>query len=158
MLDSFFPAKYPEARLWRNLLGTGRSYTFSKPTFSTILSRLKKEGFIERTDSKRKAVWRITQKGLKYIKEEKLREPAKIKSAADGITRIIAFDIPEKERKKRRWIREALLELDFRPLQKSVWIGMSPLPEDFFEDLDLLSLRRHIHLFSIDKKGTIDAP
>jgi len=70
--------------------------------------------------------------------------------------RIVCFDIPEKERKKRRWIREELLSLEYQPLQKSVWVGFAPLPEDFFEDLDLLSLRDHIHLFSVGKKGTIE--
>ena len=152
MLDSFFPAKYPEARLWRNLLDLNSNYKFSRPTFSSILSQLKKEGFIERNGSRQKAVWRITKKGQEFINHRGI-EARPIK---DGVTRIVSFDIPEEHRKKRRWIREELLGLGYRPLQKSVWIGFSPLPEDFFEDLDLLSLRRHIHIFSVDKKGTIE--
>ena len=153
VLDGFFPAKYPEARLWRTLLNTKPDYIFSKPTFSVILSKLRKEGFVERVESKQKSKWHITEKGKMYLKRKR---DESFNPAKDGITRIIAFDIPEPHRKKRRWIREELLGLGYQPLQKSVWIGFSPLPNNFFEDLDLLSLRKHIHIFSVAKKGTID--
>ena len=153
MLEGFFPAKYPEARLWRNLLDFGDSYKFSRLTFSAVLSRLRKEGFVVRKKSKKFAVWRITPKGLILLQTETKKKNKLIK---DGISRIVTFDIPEKQRKKRRWIREELLELGYQPLQKSVWLGFSPLPEDFFKDLDLLSLKKHIHIFSIEKKGKID--
>lgn len=152
VLDGFFPAKYPEARMWRQLLGTGHSYKFSKPTFSSILSQLRQEGFAERMGPKAKSKWHITAKGKEFLG----RQNVSAKPKKDGITRIVAFDIPEKHRKKRRWIREELLDLEYYPLQKSVWIGFSPLPESFFADSDLLSLREHIHIFSIDKKGTLD--
>lgn len=152
MLDGFFPAKYPEARLWRDLLGAGPSYKFSKPTFSSILSQLRKDGFIARNYSKQKSVWKITREGVKFLRK---REEAS-KTKKDGLMRIISFDIPETQRKKRRWIREELLELDYKPLQKSVWVGFSPLPENFFEELDLLSLRGHIQIFNVGKKGTLD--
>jgi DNA-binding transcriptional regulator PaaX len=150
-LDGFFPVKYPEARLWRGLLGAQPSYRFSKPTFSTILSRLKVEGLVERGGSKKKAIWRITKKGRAMAQQPAIS----VLPAQDGITRIVSFDIPEEQRKKRRWIREELLGLGYRPLQKSVWFGLSPLPENFFEDLDLLSLRNNIEIFSVNKKGTL---
>lgn len=159
VLDSFFPAKYPEARLWRDLLDAGPSYKFSKPTFSSILSQLRKEGFVARKNSRKYAIWAITAKGADFLERNKgknismavkIRKPVK-----DGIMRIVSFDIPEKQRKKRRWIREELLGLGYKCLQKSVWVGFSPLPEDFFEDLDLLLLRNHIHVFSVNKKGTL---
>lgn len=150
VLDGFFPAQYPEARLWRQLLGKDASYKFSRPTFSTILSNLREDGFIDRRGPRKRSVWIITNKGLREIKKKSPEAPVK-----DGIPRIVSFDIPEKERKKRRWIREALFEHGYQSLQKSVWIGFSPFPENFFDDLDLLSLRDCIHVFSIDKIGTI---
>lgn len=151
MLDAFFPKTYPEARLWRNLLGLDRLYKFSKPTFSSILSQLRRDGLVERTNSKQKARWRITKKGLHHIE----RDLAPRHPARDGIMRVVSFDIPEVHRKKRRWIREAILDLGYQPLQKSVWIGFTPLPEDFFSDLDLMTLRDNIHIFAVTKEGTI---
>lgn len=152
MLDAFFPAHYPEARLWRELLGAKRSYRFSRPVFSSILSQLRKDGFVERRGAKSKAIWRTTTKGRRLLSTI-ASQPKR--PAIDGIMRIVSFDIPERERKKRRWVREILLECGYRPLQKSVWIGYAPLPEDFFEDADLLSLRECIHIFSINQPGTI---
>lgn len=149
-LDGFFPAKYPQAKIWRELLNVKSTHTFSKPTFSVILSRLRKEGFVERDSSENKAIWRITAKGKGFLRGERPEGPKK-----DGVTRIITFDIPERESKKRRWIREELLGLGYSCLQKSVWIGYAPLPKNFFEDLDLLTLREHIHIFSINAKGTL---
>ena len=60
LLDSFFPAKYPEARLWRHLLGLDASYEFKRPTFATILSQLKAQGLVEKSSRRGKIHWRIT--------------------------------------------------------------------------------------------------
>lgn len=129
LLDGFFPANYLEARLWRSLLKLDSSYRFSKPTFSVILSRLRKEGFAAREGSRKKAKWCITEKGLGHLRQTQ----NSIKHSEDGIMRIVSFDIPEKQRKKRRWIREELFGLGYHPLQKSVWVGFSPLPENFLK-------------------------
>src|SRR3989344_647220 len=92
MIERFFPAKYPEARMWRKILGFDNSYTFSKQTFSSLLSKLKKDGLVERIASKKKAFWTITSKGEDYL--ERKNNP--VAMVHDGITRIVIFDIPEK--------------------------------------------------------------
>ncbi|MDP3727511.1 MAG: hypothetical protein Q8R35_02630, partial [bacterium] len=53
-LDSFFPAKYPEARLWRQLLGLDRRYRFRRETFSALLSRLQAAGLVARSGARRR--------------------------------------------------------------------------------------------------------
>lgn len=73
----------------------------------------------------------------------------------DGITRLLMFDIPEDERKKRDRLRVQLIAVGFKPLQKSVWIGGCPLPEDLLKEWDTLGLTSYIHLVSLDKKGTL---
>lgn len=153
VIDSFFPAKYPEARIWRSLLGVDSSYVFSKNSFSSILSKMKKDGFVERKHNKRNAIWSITSKGKKYLQR---RSSEDIQPKSDGITRIVIFDIPEKQREKRRWLRRNLIEFYYTQLQKSVWIGDVPLPEKFFQDADILSLRDHLHVFTVHQKGTVD--
>ena len=67
-MSSFFPEKYPEARAWRSLLSVGFDYKFSRQNFSVILSKLKKEGFVERMNSRQNSVWRLTKKGKIAIK------------------------------------------------------------------------------------------
>ena len=138
-LDSFFPAKYPEAKLSR--------HEFSRPTFSVILSRLQFAGLVERRGRKRQSIWRLTKAGNMKAENSKPKP--------DGIQRLVIFDIPEKERKKRRVIRGELTSLGYSQLQKSVWVGAIPLPKDFVALLDILNLHGKVHIFSIRERGTL---
>ena len=70
--DSFFPAKYPQARIWRQLLGLNKSYKFSRQSFAVILSRLQKQRLIVRQNG----TWSITSLGKKIIGESKFRQNA----------------------------------------------------------------------------------
>ena len=149
-LDSFFPKKYPQARLWRQLLGLDSDYQFKRQTFSVILTRLQKQGLIERKNNK----WGITNFGKKIITKIKGVGMTAL-SKKDGILRLVIFDIPERERKKRDWIRLELTACDFKPLQKSVWIGDRALPQEFLENLAELNLLSRVHIFTIKNKGTI---
>ena len=76
---------------------------------------------------------------------------------SDGITRLVIFDIPERERKKRDILRVELIGSDFQMLQKSVWIGRRPLPKDFVAFLDSLDLKNRVHIFSVKDRGTLEA-
>lgn len=149
-LDSFFPKKYPQARLWRGVLGLDSSHKFSKPTFEAILSRLQKQGLIERKVKK----WSITSLGKKFLGKRWFKKTIKLPQN-DGIMRLIIFDIPERERKKRLWLRLELTACDYKILQKSVWVGYCPLPKEFFEALDYLNLRNYVHIFSVKSTGTL---
>ncbi|QQG46256.1 MAG: hypothetical protein HYY55_00200 [Candidatus Niyogibacteria bacterium] len=53
----------------------------------------------------------------------------------DGKWRIIIFDIPERLRKYRDFLRTELKTLNFYPIQKSVWIHPLPIPEDFWKEI-----------------------
>ncbi|MBI3420947.1 MAG: hypothetical protein HY006_02690 [Candidatus Sungbacteria bacterium] len=149
---AFLPKNHPRARLARMILGLDFHQKVSPATASSILSRLKRQGLVERDGTTRNSVWRITQRGRKWhqaLYQEKA-EPEK-----DGITRLVIFDIPEFERRKRTAVRAHLIGCNFRQLQKSVWIGESSLPADFIALLDELSLRGKVHIFSVREKGTM---
>ena len=99
-LDSFFPKKYPQVRAWRQLLGLDSDYQFKRQTFSVILTRLQKQGLVERKSNK----WGITNFGKKFIKNiKKINAPTLPKK--DGVLRLVIFDVPERERRKRDWLR-----------------------------------------------------
>lgn len=149
-LDAFFPAKYPEARAWRKLLGLDSDYKFSRKNFSKTLSRLHKEGIIKRIGLRKRAVWHITKEGRKYLRQ-KSSTPSSLKE--DGKIRLIVFDVPEAERRKRRWLRDKLIEFNYKPLQKSVWLGKIPLPKQFLDDLGILEMEDYILVFDI--KGVL---
>ena len=157
VIGSFFPSNYAQARMWRNLLGSSKGSQFSKATFSGILSRLQSRGLVERHGSKQYARWRITPTGQALLRSEQAQERDRRPTSPDGIQRIVIFDIPEKERRKRTAIRQELVAADFQPLQKSVWLGLRPLPKNFIELVDALDLSSCIHIFSVREKGTIGA-
>jgi DNA-binding transcriptional regulator PaaX len=146
-LDAFFPAKYPEARMWRKILGLDSSHTFSKQTFSSTLQRLQKQGLVKCKNDK----WSATALGKKLVKVSNAKEVDL--PPEDGVVRLVVFDVPEKERKKRLWLRNELRAMGFELLQRSVWIGYRPLTQDFFEMLENLNLKRYVHIVGIDKGG-----
>ena len=148
-LSSFFPATYPEAKLWRGLLGLDARYKFSRTSFSTSLSRLKSMGLVERRGAKKTSIWHLTARGEKYLKKE-IDKPR-----PDAVWRLVIFDIPEQERRKRDVIRGELIGLGYSQLQKSVWTGETPLPQEFIELLDTLNLHGKVHIFSIRDRGTL---
>ncbi|OGF64346.1 hypothetical protein A2661_02435 [Candidatus Giovannonibacteria bacterium RIFCSPHIGHO2_01_FULL_45_24] len=149
-LDSFFPKKYPQARLWRQLLSLDSDYQFKRQTFSVILTRLQKQGLVERKNNK----WGITNFGKKFIKNMKTADVFDLPQK-DGILRLVIFDVPERERRRRDWLRLELIACDFKLLQKSVWMGERPLPQEFLENLEEMNLLPHIHIFTVYKRGTI---
>lgn len=152
LLDSFFPAKYPEARMWRKLLGLDHSYEFKRLTFVAILSQLKTQGLIKKVSKRGRQYWRLTQKGHVAFTEQEERMTLR----PDGQKRLVCFDIPERDRAKRQWLRGELTACGYRQLQKSVWIGEVPLPQDFIEALDTLELRGRVHILRVESEGTLN--
>ena len=69
--------------------------------------------------------------------------------------RIVMYDIPELERKKRDWLRYELVACDYKQLQKSVWLGYCPLPEEFVKSLKDMNIKNKVHIISVHKTGTL---
>jgi phenylacetic acid degradation operon negative regulatory protein len=156
-LDAFFPKKYAYTALWRPLLGLDKPPKITRHIISMNLSRLRREGLVEKFGIQaQKSYWQLTEKGKKKL-EEKSQEKTFPRLQKDSILRLVIFDIPERERNKRNNIRAALVGCQFRQLQKSVWIGQYPLPEDFISLIDNLNLAPNIHIFSVREGGTLHA-
>ncbi len=153
-LDVFFPRKYSYTRIWRPFLGLERSKKVTRATVSTMLWRLKQQGLVERVgETKSRMAWQLTGAGKKHLEQAAQDAPTVRKS--DGIARLVIFDVPERERTKRNIIRAELVGCGFRQLQKSVWMGNHPLPQDFITLVDDLGLAGKVHIFSIRETGTI---
>jgi len=130
--------------------------------FHNLLYQLQKQGFIEKKKSEdKKTLWKLTSKGLersKELKNKKLLTPLKsVDRKKKDYQKIVVFDVPENQKKKREWLRNTLVNFNFSMLQKSVWIGDSQLPEDFFHSLKELNLLPYIHIFAVnkEKQGTL---
>lgn len=162
-IDAFFPPRRPMSGLMRRFLSyRWRRRVPSRPTISTLLSQLQRQGLVQRSGSRRFSRWRITPRGrrlvLRYRKA--ITSPAVVpvfsEGEPDGIVRIVTFDIPERERRKRDVLRECLKMINFRLLQKSVWVGDVPLPEDLVRYLHERDIFRYLHVVSIRERGTME--
>lgn len=119
----------------------------SKGTVSTILTRLKTRGLVANKGPKKKTVWQLTKQGRKHFQ---LMSAISELPSEDGKMRLVIFDIPEGERGKRAWLRSRLFVCGYRSLQKSVWIGTRPLPEELHAELTKRELNKYVHVVGLE--------
>ena len=62
---------------------------------------------------------------------------------------LLIYDIPEGRKKERDWFRRQLKNFDFIMIQKSVWVGPSPLPKDFLDYLKRIGLQKEFKTFKL---------
>ncbi len=135
----------------------------NRQQFYNTLNRLKHQGLVTKK-RQGKSGWFLTEPGeerLTYY--QKLRKDlfssahvAFPKTHGEGIT-VVAFDVPEKERRKRDWTRECLTEMGFQKLQKSVWVAHGKVHEDFIHALRERNLLDYVHIFAVTKRGMISS-
>lgn len=165
LLDHFFSAYNRSYKAAHRSLYGGYDYNKNETKFSyedpelqkffSVLNRLKRQGFIKKKELKQGSLWNITKRGLEKLGFYKRKKETKYDAIKDTKIKIIVFDIPEHERWKRAWLREALTALEFSMLQKSVWIGKNKIPEQFLEDLRDMRLLHHIHILEVSASGTV---
>lgn len=131
-----------------------------KQRFFSMVYKLEKGGLIEKTRKNGNYFFRLTSGGekrfkiLKKRKEDIFPKPS-YKSSENNNFMIAIFDIPEKERRKRGWLRSALKNIGFNLIQKSVWMGKVKIPKEFLDDLRELKIINFIEIFEISKGGTL---
>ena len=64
---------------------------------------------------------------------------------------LLIYDIPEGRKKERDWFRRQLKNFGFIMIQKSVWVGPSPLPKDFLDYLTKIGLKKEFKTFKLAK-------
>jgi DNA-binding transcriptional regulator PaaX len=127
---------------------------YSESSVRVTLRRLEEQGLVEKQDG----LWKITGLGKsnlkktfdysKYLKELHL-------SAKRKKNMIVSFDIPEKMRARRNWLRGELLAMGFICLQKSLWFGPSPLPKNFVKEIGYRDLLKHLKFFKAEPQNII---
>ncbi|MCX6717137.1 MAG: CRISPR-associated endonuclease Cas2 [Candidatus Taylorbacteria bacterium] len=62
---------------------------------------------------------------------------------------LVIYDIPFEKRKERDWFRRHLQKFDYVMVQKSVWVGPSPLPKDFLNYVKSIGLSKQLKTFKL---------
>ena len=132
-----------------NLLGIPKFKSYSQNSLSGSLSYLRKNGLLESTDIGLK----ITPKGQEYIKRKidslKQFNYRFEKSAPKNL--IVMFDIPETKKAEREWLRWHLKKFNYSMIQKSVWVGPSPLPKEFLYYVKSIGIKDGLKTFKLAK-------
>jgi phenylacetic acid degradation operon negative regulatory protein len=127
-----------------------------KRNFSDFIYRLKRDGLV--SHGRKGKFFMLTSKGRELLRDLRSKNLPHIKygdNQAEDTWKIFIFDIPERERYKRNWLRMVLRNLNFKMLQKSVWLGKTALPQEFINDLKKIELISYIEIFCITKKGSL---
>jgi DNA-binding transcriptional regulator PaaX len=64
---------------------------------------------------------------------------------------IVMYDIPHNLKKERDWFRRHLIKFGYIMIQKSVWVGPSPLPKDFLDYLKEIKIGDNLKTFKLAK-------
>ncbi|MEI8343894.1 MAG: hypothetical protein WCF93_03025 [Candidatus Moraniibacteriota bacterium] len=153
--ESFFSPKYSFTKPTRALFGLDdekfQKLNIKQGTIRQNLRRLRLQGIVKNTGSG----FSLTTKGKEVI-EKIIRRKNFLKKKWDGQYRLVIFDIPEKKRNARNWLRSELYMLEYSQLQLSVFIGKKPLPEDIIEKIQLHKITGYVNYLLVknvyDKK------
>lgn len=110
--------------------------------FYQLISRLRKEGFIEKSKNlnQNKIILKLTEKGKNYLDiENALRS-----EQWDGKWRLVIFDIPESKRRLRNTLRQKLKEWGFAYWQKSLWASKKDIADELREFITDVGLSDHV--------------
>ncbi len=132
-----------------NLLGIPKFKNYSQGSLSGTLSYLRKAGLVENVEFGLK----VSPKGQKYIKRKidslKQFDFDFDKNAPKNL--IVMFDIPETKKAEREWLRFHLKKFNYSMIQKSVWVGPSPLPKEFLDYIESMKIKDGFKTFKLAK-------
>lgn len=132
-----------------NFFGVPRFKKTNNITLRSTLSQLKKKGYIVNNQNK----WYLTPTGTRYFKkkQDSLKQ-FDFKFPQDAPKNLLVmFDIPQERKGEREWLRWHLKKFSYRMIQKSVWVGPSPLPKEFVDYLKNIKLYENLKTFKLAK-------
>jgi len=132
-----------------NLLGIPRFKNYSDNSIRSAFSYMRKKGFIEHKSD----LIVVTRPGKEYIKRKynSLKQfDFKFKKDAPK-NLIVMYDVPETKKAEREWLRWHLKKFDYEMIQKSVWVGPSPLPKDFLNYIKKIEIEDSLKTFKLAK-------
>lgn len=168
MEDFFMKAIAPLLPTKRISLRDGYSETRSalpnpkkrRVRFIQLMYELRRDGLVEEKSTAQGKVLSITSHGLSWLSDFARRKKAILPKYSDDAEKqdrvtIVSYDVPEKLRMYRGWLRESLAGFGFKAMQRSVFIGKIKLPADFVADITRFKLEKYVEIFEITKTGTL---
>lgn len=142
--------KYKYKGMPVSALGIPTLFSGKHQSLLNSVSRLKQRDLI---DIKNEKIF-LKPLGLKHIQQKMsnllvFEKPVKQNTIKDLI---VLFDIPEHRKSEREWFRFHLKRFNYEMIQKSVWIGPSPLPKDFIAYVKSIGLSHCVKILKLSQK------
>ena len=98
--------------------------------------------------------YKLTTKGKSFLEKISKNYKGGDKNKKwDGKWRLITFDIPERFRKDRDWLRHSLRATNYKTLHKSVFVGKEPLDDEIYKELYEKKINKYVRIVTV---GEID--
>ncbi len=136
-----------------SVLGLPTFGSYRKQSIRNTIYRLKKNGYIYQNGDD----LTILPKGREYTskKSRRLQFFTLPFPKASKKDLLIIFDIPEEQKAEREWFRLQLRSYGYEMIQRSVWVGPSPLPKEFLDYLKFIGIQKCIKTFKLAKNYTL---
>lgn len=133
-----------------NLMGLPDFKYYKYQTLANKFSLLGKKHLVSRMSN---GEYCITAEGLIFLEKGKdiLKKFETEKDENSPKDLLLIYDIPEDKKKERDWFRRHLKNFHFIMVQRSVWVGPSPLPKDFSNYLKEIKLGDNLKTFKLAK-------
>lgn len=123
------------------------------------LNSLARQKLVKIIDKNNEQVMEITEAGQKRILKYKFEEMfIKRPPKWDGLWRVVMFDIPEKHKRGRDALSRKLKEMEFWPLQKSVFVFPFKCKDELDFICEVFGIRKFVYYFaakSIDNEANL---
>lgn len=132
-----------------NLFGIPRFKQYPKKSIQVTINRLYKNKIIE----KELAGIVLSKYGKEYVKRkfDSLKQFDKPEDLPKDRTLLVMFDIPTARKAEREWLRWHLKKFNYIMVQKSIWVGPSPLPKEFKDYIKQIKLDKCIKTFKLER-------
>ena len=137
------------AGLLKGMIGKRRTY-YGK----TVFDRLERRNLLRRVTVDKGSYLELTEDGRKRLAQYALGDIAALQNRRwDGKWRVVVFDVCERRKRDRDYLRRTIKRLGFFQLQKSVWVTPHPCEEVIGLLKISCMLRREVILITSDDIG-----
>jgi phenylacetic acid degradation operon negative regulatory protein len=119
----------------------------------TVVSRMKRKGYLESQQVGRQSFYRLTDMGLNEIRWGGARMRVVPNTQWDGQWTVVTYSIPEEHRDRRGALRWMLHVWGFGALSPGVWVSPGSLPREAEERCREIDVWKYVEVFRADHVG-----
>ncbi len=150
LLKLLLEPKYRYKGVPVSMLGLPILFSCKTQSVANALYRLQKQGYIRRKGTDSIMLYRNKRSAVesRLTRLELFSRPV-VRNQLNDL--LVIFDIPEDRKAEREWFRLHLKQFGYNMIQRSVWLGPSPLPKEFILYLQTIGLKKCIKTFKLAK-------